>query len=62
MFVRTITPDNYPRKKHQEQTIKNQNKMVTKDKENEIRDKTLKKIEDFKKFFEERGIEFNFKV
>lgn len=62
LFVRTITPNSYPRKKHQAQSTKNKNRLVDQDKENDLRQKALKKIEDFKKFFEERGIEFNFKV
>lgn len=62
MFVRTITPHSYPKKKHQEENLKNKNKIVDQDKENELREKALRKIEDFKKFFQERGIEFNFKV
>lgn len=62
MFVRTITPENYPRKKNRERIVENQNKRMTQNKEKKIRNNTLKKIEDFKKFFEERGIEFNFKV
>lgn len=62
MFVRTVDAVNFPRSKNRAINIKNKNKLRSADEECFRRAKTEKKIEDFKKFFQERGIEFNFKV
>ncbi|KAL0271381.1 UNVERIFIED_CONTAM: hypothetical protein PYX00_008485 [Menopon gallinae] len=62
MFVRTVDEINFPRSKNRSINIRNKNKLRTMDEECFRRAKTEKKIEDFKKFFQDRGIEFNFKI